>query len=234
MPWCGRCGTGLSQMEVAEGRRITTHTSVFVRFPIKGQEKDRAAGLDHDSLDADVERRGRGESGDDLPEGPARRLDLLRRQGELRARPRAGSASGRQARDAQAAIDPHHSEGQRRRGSAGRIARTRSAGPHLHRARSTICRRRTRPAAFFRTARRAADDGGGIASRDRLERSERGGRHGAGPHRARLRRRGSGTRARRTIFRSSRRWTRARFFRTGSDRSPDAMPTKWPTKWWRR
>ena len=39
MPWCGRCGTGLSQMEVAEGRRITSHTSVFVRFPIKGQEK---------------------------------------------------------------------------------------------------------------------------------------------------------------------------------------------------
>lgn len=39
MPWCGRCGTGLSQMEVAEGRRITTHTSVFVRFPIKGEEK---------------------------------------------------------------------------------------------------------------------------------------------------------------------------------------------------
>ncbi|HYL64573.1 MAG TPA: class I tRNA ligase family protein [Candidatus Methylomirabilis sp.] len=39
MPWCGRCGTGLSQMEVAEGRRITTHTSVFVRFPIRGEEK---------------------------------------------------------------------------------------------------------------------------------------------------------------------------------------------------
>jgi isoleucyl-tRNA synthetase len=39
MPWCGRCGTGLSQMEVAEGRRITTHTSVFVRFPIRGREK---------------------------------------------------------------------------------------------------------------------------------------------------------------------------------------------------
>jgi len=36
MPWCGRCGTGLSQMEVAEGRRITTHTSVFVRFPVQG------------------------------------------------------------------------------------------------------------------------------------------------------------------------------------------------------
>jgi isoleucyl-tRNA synthetase len=39
MPWCGRCGTGLSQMEVAEGRRITPHTSVFVRFPIRGEEK---------------------------------------------------------------------------------------------------------------------------------------------------------------------------------------------------
>jgi isoleucyl-tRNA synthetase len=39
MPWCGRCGTGLSQMEVAEGRQITTHVSVFVRFPIKGQER---------------------------------------------------------------------------------------------------------------------------------------------------------------------------------------------------
>ncbi|MBZ5620336.1 MAG: class I tRNA ligase family protein [Acidobacteriia bacterium] len=39
MPWCGRCGTGLSQMEVAEGRRITTHTSVFVRFPLQGQDR---------------------------------------------------------------------------------------------------------------------------------------------------------------------------------------------------
>jgi isoleucyl-tRNA synthetase len=39
MPWCGRCGTGLSQMEVAEGRQITTHTAIFVRFPIKGREK---------------------------------------------------------------------------------------------------------------------------------------------------------------------------------------------------
>jgi len=38
MPWCGRCGTGLSQMEVAEGRRITSHTSVFVRFPLKDEE----------------------------------------------------------------------------------------------------------------------------------------------------------------------------------------------------
>jgi isoleucyl-tRNA synthetase len=40
MPWCTRCGTGLSQMEVAEGRRLTSHTSVFVRFPLRGREKE--------------------------------------------------------------------------------------------------------------------------------------------------------------------------------------------------
>jgi isoleucyl-tRNA synthetase len=39
MPWCFRCGTGLSQMEVTEGRRITKHTSVFVRFPLRGRDK---------------------------------------------------------------------------------------------------------------------------------------------------------------------------------------------------
>ncbi len=81
MPWCGRCGTGLSQMEVAEGRRITTHTSVFRPLPDQRPGAHGAAGLDHHALDADVERRRRGESGDDVPEGPPRRLDLLRRQG---------------------------------------------------------------------------------------------------------------------------------------------------------
>ncbi len=40
MPWCCRCGTGLSQMEVAEGRKITRHTSVFVRFPLRGRKAD--------------------------------------------------------------------------------------------------------------------------------------------------------------------------------------------------
>jgi isoleucyl-tRNA synthetase len=40
MPWCTRCGTGLSQMEVAEGRRITSHASAFVRFPLRGREHE--------------------------------------------------------------------------------------------------------------------------------------------------------------------------------------------------
>ncbi len=37
MPWCPRCGTGISQMEMNEGYRETDHLSVFVRFPIVDQ-----------------------------------------------------------------------------------------------------------------------------------------------------------------------------------------------------
>ncbi|MES2644151.1 MAG: class I tRNA ligase family protein [Myxococcota bacterium] len=40
MPWCSRCGTGLSQMEVAEGRKIVEHVAPFVRFPLRGREKE--------------------------------------------------------------------------------------------------------------------------------------------------------------------------------------------------
>jgi isoleucyl-tRNA synthetase len=36
MPWCGRCGTGISQHEiVTEGYQELTHTSVFLRFPLR-------------------------------------------------------------------------------------------------------------------------------------------------------------------------------------------------------
>ena len=35
MPWCPRCGTGLSEHEiVTEGYRSVTHTSVYVKFPL--------------------------------------------------------------------------------------------------------------------------------------------------------------------------------------------------------
>ncbi len=37
MPWCPRCGTGISQMEMNEGYREVPHTSVFVRLPIRGR-----------------------------------------------------------------------------------------------------------------------------------------------------------------------------------------------------
>lgn len=35
MPWCPRCGVGISQMEMNEGYRVVAHRSVFVRFPLR-------------------------------------------------------------------------------------------------------------------------------------------------------------------------------------------------------
>ncbi len=35
MPWCPRCGTGISQMEMNEGYQEVPHTSVFIRFPLR-------------------------------------------------------------------------------------------------------------------------------------------------------------------------------------------------------
>jgi isoleucyl-tRNA synthetase len=34
MPWCTRCGTGISEAEAAEGYQDLTHRAVFVRFPL--------------------------------------------------------------------------------------------------------------------------------------------------------------------------------------------------------
>ena len=40
MPWCARCGTGISQHEiVTEGYQEVTHESVFVRFPAGGSRQ---------------------------------------------------------------------------------------------------------------------------------------------------------------------------------------------------
>ncbi|MFO0842074.1 MAG: isoleucine--tRNA ligase [Gemmataceae bacterium] len=35
MPWCPRCGVGLSEMEVKEGYKRVSHRSVFVTFPLR-------------------------------------------------------------------------------------------------------------------------------------------------------------------------------------------------------
>lgn len=40
MPWCPRCGVGLSQMELHEGYRWVEHLSVLVRFPIRGRDHE--------------------------------------------------------------------------------------------------------------------------------------------------------------------------------------------------
>ena len=35
MPWCPRCGVGISQMEMNEGYRNVAHRAVFIRFPLR-------------------------------------------------------------------------------------------------------------------------------------------------------------------------------------------------------
>ena len=40
MPWSGRGGSAYSQMEVADGRKLSVHQSVFARFPLKDAENE--------------------------------------------------------------------------------------------------------------------------------------------------------------------------------------------------
>jgi isoleucyl-tRNA synthetase len=41
MPWCSRCGTAISDQEIAtEGYRELTHKAVFLRFPVIGRDKE--------------------------------------------------------------------------------------------------------------------------------------------------------------------------------------------------
>jgi isoleucyl-tRNA synthetase len=40
MPWCPRCATGISDMEINEGRHEVTHTSVYVRFPLLDRPRE--------------------------------------------------------------------------------------------------------------------------------------------------------------------------------------------------
>jgi len=37
MPWCPRCGTGISEHEMTEGYADVEHTAVFLRFPLLGR-----------------------------------------------------------------------------------------------------------------------------------------------------------------------------------------------------
>ena len=40
VPWSGRSGTSYSQMEIIEGRKLVSHKSVFVRFPLKDKKNE--------------------------------------------------------------------------------------------------------------------------------------------------------------------------------------------------
>ncbi len=52
MPWCPRCGTGISQHEiVTEGYQDITHRSVYLKFPITGRVSENGEALSHTSTD---------------------------------------------------------------------------------------------------------------------------------------------------------------------------------------
>ena len=61
-PYCPRCGTGLSDHELAQGYETVVDPSVYVRFPLTSgplRRPGRAAGLDDDAVDAGVQHRRR-------------------------------------------------------------------------------------------------------------------------------------------------------------------------------
>ena len=53
MPWSGRGGSAYSQMEIAEGRKLTTHRSVFVRLPMKRSQQPNGSNAKHGNDDHD-------------------------------------------------------------------------------------------------------------------------------------------------------------------------------------
>ncbi len=57
VPYCPRDGTALSLHEVALGYKDVVDPSVYVRFPVKGEDGRLAARLDDHALDAAVQRR---------------------------------------------------------------------------------------------------------------------------------------------------------------------------------
>src|SRR5947207_1438601 len=40
MPWCPRCGTGISEQERKEGYKRVDDTAIFARFPLHGRERE--------------------------------------------------------------------------------------------------------------------------------------------------------------------------------------------------
>ncbi|MCJ7822702.1 MAG: class I tRNA ligase family protein, partial [Armatimonadetes bacterium] len=40
MPWCPRCGTGLSQQEIQEGYREVVHPGLVVKLPLRGRDRE--------------------------------------------------------------------------------------------------------------------------------------------------------------------------------------------------
>jgi len=75
MPWSGRGGSAYSQMEVADGRKLTTHESVFVRFPIieKASGRCKPADTSDEAPTTDIAA----DRGADAPRSPSNEFLLV-------------------------------------------------------------------------------------------------------------------------------------------------------------
>ena len=170
-PYCPRCGTGLSDHEVAQGYEDVVDPSVYVRFPLTSGPwagKARPAGLDDDAVDARLQHRRRGEPGRHLRGRAHRRgarsscAEALLDEGARRRRRGAGrvtpardlerldlpaarsTSSPLDGRELRRARRLRHHRRRHRPGAPG--ARVRRRRPRRRRAR-TACRWSTRSAA---------------------------------------------------------------------------------------
>ena len=81
MPWCARCGTGISQTEMNEGYQDRDDPGLTVRFPLLDRPGESAPCLDDHALDADLERRGGGRGVAALRPRPPGRRPVLAGEG---------------------------------------------------------------------------------------------------------------------------------------------------------
>ena len=83
MPWCARCGTGISQTEMNEGYQDREDPGLTVRFPLARPAGRVAPRLDDDALDAHLERGRGGRAG---PRATSRSARATTCSGSARAR----------------------------------------------------------------------------------------------------------------------------------------------------
>ena len=184
MPWCGRCGVGISEQEMEVKATSSSSTSrVFVKLPAEGTATGREpARLDDDALDADEQRRRGGQPGADYVKLK------VKRDGEVyyvaKEQPRIASGWRRRSRKASGRpewtwldgvpqLKSHRADLQ---GRQGRLRDRRRGQGRRHgrlgvrRARSTTCRRSSTPDGFPEEVAIGRSSGSGWCHRRRRRR----------------------------------------------------------------
>ena len=85
MPWCPRCGTGISQHEMTEGYQDREDPGLTVRLPAHRPAGRGAPRLDDDAVDPGRKRRGSGRAGARLRPGSPGRGAPVGREGDAEA-----------------------------------------------------------------------------------------------------------------------------------------------------